>query len=58
MNLSTHAQQDLVWWIDNIAESSNPVQCTNPDIIIKSDASNHGWGAVRDTTTTGGGGGV
>lgn len=54
MTLSTQAKQELVWWVDNIAEASNPVQCTNPDIIIKSDASNMGWGAVRDTTTTGG----
>ena len=54
MALSTPAKQELTWWIDNITTASQPVQCTNPDLIIKSDASNKGWGAVRDNITAGG----
>ena len=34
--------------------ASKPIQCTNPDLVIQSDASNSGWGAVRDKITTGG----
>ena len=40
--------------IDNIATSNKPVQCKNPDIVILSDASNLGWGAVKGTLKTGG----
>jgi hypothetical protein len=54
MSLSPQAKQELVWWIDSIATASKPIQCTNPDLVIQSDASNSGWGAVRDKVTTGG----
>ena len=54
MTLSPQAKQELVWWIDNIATASKPVQCTNPDLATKPDASNMGWGAVRDNVTTAG----
>ena len=54
MTLSLHAKKELVWWIDNIATASKPVQGTNPDLVIKSDASNIGWGAVRNNVQTGG----
>jgi hypothetical protein len=30
------------------------VQCLNPALVIQSDASNDGWGAVRDNISTGG----
>ena len=54
MRLSRGATEELAWWIDNIATATKPVQTTNPNIVIQSDASNLGWGAVRDTITTGG----
>ena len=54
MTLSPQAKLELVWWIDNIATASKPAQCPNPDLVIKSDASNLGWGAVKGDITTGG----
>ena len=54
MSLSPQAKQELVWWIDNIATTRKPTHCTNPDLVIQSDASNSGWGAVRDKVSTGG----
>ena len=54
MRLSPQARQELVCWIDNIATASKPAQCPNPDLVLQSDASHMGWGAVRGNITTGG----
>ncbi len=54
MVLSAPAREELAWWIENIATASKPVQCLNPALVIQSDASNDGWGAVRDNISTGG----
>ena len=51
VTLSNLAQQDLHWWIQNI---KNPINHPNPGIILESDASNMGWGAVNQTKSTGG----
>ena len=54
VTLSTLAQQDLHWWIQNIENSKNPINHPNPTIILESDASNMGRGAVYQTKSTGG----
>lgn len=54
MELSTSAKSDLQWWIDNIQQSDKKLLPPNPDIVITTDASKQGWGAVRDNQTTGG----
>ncbi|XP_068716794.1 uncharacterized protein [Montipora capricornis] len=48
------AQQDLRWWIQNIQNAKNLINHPNPTIILESDASNMGWGAVYQTKSTGG----
>ena len=52
VTLSTLAQQDLHWWIQNIENSKNPIKHPNPTIILESDASNMSWGAVYQTKST------
>ena len=54
MELSASAKSDLQWWIDNVQQSDKKILPPNPDIVITTDASKHGWGAVRDNQTTGG----
>ena len=54
VTLSNLAQQDLHWWIQNIQNAKNPINHPNPTIILESDASNMGWGAVYQTKSIGG----
>lgn len=54
VTLSNLAQQDLHWWIHNIDKANNPINHPNPTIILESDASNMGWGALYQTKSTGG----
>ena len=54
VTLSNLAQQDLHWWIQNIQNAKNSINHPNPTIILESDASNMGWGAVHQTKSTGG----
>ena len=54
VTLSNLAQQDLHWWIQNIENAKNPINHPNPTIILESDASNMGWGAVYQAKSTGG----
>ena len=54
MVLSASAKLDLHWWIDNIQLSEKKISPPNPDIVLTTDASKQGWGAVRDHHTTGG----
>ena len=54
MVLSALAKLDLHWWIDNIQLSEKKISPPNPDIVLTTDASKQGWGAVRDHHTTGG----
>ena len=37
----------LQWWVDNIKSSSKPIIRPQPDIVIESDSSLTGWGAVN-----------
>ena len=54
MELSQRAKDDLLWWINNVADSSRPVSVGNPDITIQSDASTLGWGAALGSDRAGG----
>lgn len=56
MELSASAKSDLQWWVDNIQQSEKKISPPNPDIVITTNASKQGWGAVRDHHTTGVGG--
>ena len=54
MELSASAKSDLQWWVDNVQQSEKKISPPNPDIVMTTDASKQGWGAVRDHHTTGG----
>ena len=52
MCLSPAAKADLIWWADNVLESSNPISPGKIDIEISCDASKTGWGAVCNKVPT------
>ena len=52
MSLSPAAKADLIWWADNVLESSNPISPGKIDIEISCDASKKGWGAVCNKVPT------
>ena len=52
MSLSKTAYDDLRWWIDNVESSFNDMAISNPEMVIATDASSTGWGAVLGSTRT------
>ena len=48
MSLSKTAYDDLRWWIDNVDD----VAISNPEMVIATDASSTGWGAVLGNKRT------
>ena len=53
--LSKDAEEELDWWIKNVESSFSPLQTTEPEIELKTDASSSGgWGAVCLSQQTGG----
>ena len=54
MNLSEHSKGELLWWINNITQSQRLLLTSNPDLILTTDASLLGWGAVLNGMKTGG----
>ena len=52
VKISGKAKLELNWWKDNIATANNIIGHSNPDIIIESDASHLGWGAVCNGVST------
>ena len=49
------ACEDLSWWIENLqAQNGRSIQTLAPDLIIQTDASLSGWGAVCGGSRTGG----
>ncbi len=47
------ARFDLQWWASNLEHSNGKMFCSlNPDLVIFSDASLQGWGAVCDGSRT------
>jgi len=54
IHLSDLAKNELDWWVHNIATANNPIVHTHPDIVVESDASHLGWGAVCNGKSTGG----
>jgi len=49
LQLSSDAIAKLNWWCENIESATNHVTHGNPDIIITTNASTLGWGAVLET---------
>jgi len=54
LQLSSAAITELNWWRENIESAINHVTHGNPDIIITTDASTLGWGAVLKNQSIGG----
>ena len=46
-SISNESKACLQWWVDNIKSSSKPIIRPQPDIVIESDSSLTGWGAVN-----------
>ena len=51
--LDPHALEDLRWWVDNLyLANGRPIRDSLPHLMIQSDASNSGWGAVSNRVDT------
>lgn len=54
MILSDAALDEVRWWVANVHNASKPIHVTPPSVLMQTDASKKGWGAVLSSTTTGG----
>ena len=54
MLLSQLAAQDIQWWINNIESSMNVLSLGNASIVLTTDASKTGWGAVTSNSSASG----
>jgi hypothetical protein len=52
--ISPESVTDITWWIDNIDFAYKEASISNPHIVITTDASKKGWGAVYNTQSIGG----
>ena len=54
MHISEGMKLELKWWVDNLAEQKRVIDHGNPDMIVTTDASNSGWGAICKESRIGG----
>ena len=54
IHISEDARKEIRWWRDNIMDSFSPIYRGNPTIVLTTDASKRGWGAVVEGDRTGG----
>ena len=54
MSLSVQAQDELKWWISSVNQAHRPLIRPHYSLLITTDASSNGWGAVCNGTSTGG----
>ena len=54
MRLSHKAQEEVLWWMENIESSGKDILEKQEDIVMYADASNDGWGAHVGPKATGG----
>ena len=54
MSLSLEAKSEISWWINNIVEAHNILSRDAPTVMLTTDASKLGWGAVLNMQSTGG----
>ena len=49
MVLSERSRSEIVWWLQNVsAVNGKSINVSSPDLYLRTDASNVGWGAVLD----------
>ena len=51
MLLAKEEQDEILWWMKAIGQSDKPVRQTEPDLVLETNASNSGWGAVCNHVT-------
>ena len=54
MFLAKEERDEILWWMKAIGQSYKPIRQTEPDLVLETDASNSGWGAVCNHETAGG----
>ena len=55
MKFSQLAIEELNWWMKNVEDcDGKPIQIQDPSVILTTDASKRGWGAVLNGITTSG----
>ena len=54
VTLSPSSRAELNWWITDMDTSHKLTSHGEPELIIQTDASTHGWGGVRGQQRTGG----
>lgn len=54
MRVSKNMKAELNWWISNIMSQKRITNRGIPDMTITTDASNDGWGAVKEDVNIGG----
>jgi hypothetical protein len=54
VKLTNESKEKINWWYNNISKSSSPITRPSPTVVLMTDASKKGWGAVWDNTRTGG----
>ena len=54
MQLSSAAKAELQWWVKNIDRLYKPISHGKYDLLITTEASSLGWGAVCNDVRTGG----
>ena len=54
MQIKDSIRTELKWWIDNLSVQKRNICHGNPNLVITTDASIVGWGAVCDDLKIGG----
>ena len=54
MSLSHQSKEDIIWWLNNIDVSGKHLNVALPEVVLFTDASEHGWGAHVEAKTAGG----
>ena len=55
MTISPAGLDDIIWWLNNITNSPNPIRISEPNTVITTDASLEGWGAHNEREIATGG---
>jgi hypothetical protein len=54
MQISENIKSEMKWWVKNIHNQYRVLNRNNPHVVLQTDASLLGWGAVMNDSKTGG----
>ena len=54
MQISENVKSEMTWWVKNIHNQYRVLNRNNPQVVLQTDASLLGWGAVMNDSKTGG----